>query len=59
MKRKRIYLIIMRNGDSVRRFYKSTSVVLTQCFDSVMWLQANDKRVSKFMDQGYWVDSIY
>lgn len=55
---KRNYLIIMRNGDLVKRFYKSTSVVLTECYDSVMWLQANDKRVSKLIEQGYWLDSI-
>ena len=55
---KRNYLIIMRNGDLVKRFYKSTSVVLTECYDSIMWLQANDKRVSKLIEQGYWLDSI-
>lgn len=55
---KRNYLIIMRNGDLVKRLSKSTSVVLTECYDSVMWLQANDKRVSKLVEQGYWLDSI-
>lgn len=55
---KRNYLIIMRNGDLVKRLSKSTSVVFTECYDSVMWLQANDKRVSKLIEQGYWLDSI-
>lgn len=48
----------MRNGDLVKQFYKSTSVVLTGCYDSVIWLKANDKRVSKLIEQGYWMDSI-
>ena len=51
-------MIIMRNGDLIKRFRKSTSVVLTECYDSVMWLQANDKRISKLIEQGYWIDSI-
>lgn len=55
---KRDYLIIMRNGDLVKRLSKSTSVVLTECYGSVMWLQANDKRISKLIKQGYWLDSI-
>lgn len=55
---KRNYLIIMRNGDLVRRFRKSTSVVFTERYDFFMWLQANDKRASKLIEQGYWLDSI-
>lgn len=55
---KRKYLIIMRNGDLVKRFYKSTSANLTGCYDSIIWLKANDKRVFKLIEQGYWLDSI-
>lgn len=55
---KRSYLIIMRNGTLVKRLYKSTSVVLTKCYDSILWLEANDKRVSRLIEQGYWLDSI-
>lgn len=55
---KRNYLIIMRNGDLVKKFVKSTSFVLTESYDSVMWLKNNDKRASKLIEQGYWLDSI-
>lgn len=55
---KRKYLIIMRNGLLVKRFVKATSVVLTESYDSVMWLENNDKRIAKLIEQGYWLDSI-
>lgn len=55
---KRNYLIIMRNGESVKRVYKTTSVPLTVCYDTVMWLQANDMRISNLIEQGYWLDTI-
>lgn len=55
---KRKYLIIIRNGLLVKRFVKVTSVALTKSYDSVMWLKNNDKRVAKFIEQGYWLDSI-
>lgn len=55
---KRKYLIIMRNGDLVRRFRKSISVDFTDRYDFVMWLQANDKRASKLIEQGYWLEAI-
>lgn len=55
---KRKYLIIMRNGLLVKRFVKATSVVLTESYDSAMWLENNDKRAAKLIEQGYWLDSI-
>lgn len=55
---KRKHLIIMRNGLLVKRFVKVISVVLTESYDSVMWLKNNDKRAAKLIEQGYWLDSI-
>ena len=55
---KRKYLIIMRNGLLVKRFVKATSVVLTESYDSVMWLKNNDKRAAKLIELGYWLDSV-
>ena len=55
---KRKYLIIMRNGSLVKEFVKATSIVLTESYDSVMWLKNNDKRAAKLIELGYWLDSI-
>lgn len=55
---KRKYLIIMRNGLLVKKLVKITSFRLVESYYSAMWLESNDRRVAKLIEQGYWLDSI-
>ena len=52
------YCIIFENGKSVKKMTKTTKAILLNNYESVTWLEENDKRVKKLINNGYWVYSI-
>ena len=52
------YCIIFENGKSVKKIMKTTKAILLNNYESITWLEENDKRVKKLINNGYWVNSI-
>nr|DAH52900.1 MAG TPA: hypothetical protein [Microviridae sp.] len=52
------YCIIFKNGESVKKIMKTTKAILRNNYESITWLEENDKRVKKIINNGYWVYSI-
>ena len=52
------YCIIFENGESVKKIMKTTKAILRNNYESITWLEENDKRVKKLINNGYWVYSI-
>lgn len=52
------YCIILENGESVKKITKTTKAILRNNYESITWLEENDKRVKKLIKNGYWVYSI-
>ena len=52
------YCIIFENGESVKKIMKTTKAILRNNYESITWLEENDKRVKKIINNGYWVYSI-
>lgn len=45
------YCIIFENGESVKKIMKTTKAILRNNYESITWLEENDKRVKKFNKQ--------
>ena len=41
------YCIIFENGKSVKKIMKTTKAILLNNYESITWLEENDKRVKK------------
>ena len=52
------YCIIFENSKSVKKIMKTTKAILLNNYESITWLEENDKRVKKLINNGYWVYSI-
>lgn len=52
------YCIIFENGESVKKIMKTTKAILRNNYESITWLEENDKRGKKLINNGYWVYSI-
>ena len=44
------YTLIFENGDSIKKIEKSTK--------AITWLEENDARVKKLINNGYWIKTI-
>ena len=52
------YALIFENGKDIKKLEKATKAILRNNYESVTWLEENDKRVKKLIKNGYWVYSI-
>ena len=52
------YYIIFENDKSVKKIMKTTKAILRNNYESITWLEKNDKRIKKLINNGYWVYSI-
>lgn len=52
------YTLIFENGDSIKKIEKSTNAILRNNYESVTWLEENDARVKKLINNGYWIKTI-
>lgn len=52
------YTLIFENGKSIKKIEKSTNAILRDNYESVTWLEENDARVRKLINNGYWIKTI-
>lgn len=52
------YALIFENGKDIKKLEKVTKAILRNNYESVTWLEENDKRVKKLINNGYWINMI-
>ena len=52
------YTLIFENGNDIKKLEKATKAILCNNYESVTWLEENDKRVKKLINNGYWIKTI-
>ena len=51
------YTLIFENGKSIKKIEKSTKATYRD-WESITWLEENDARVKKLINNGYWIKTI-
>ena len=52
------YALIFENGKDIKKLEKVTKAILRNNYESVTWLEENDKRVKKLINNEYWINMI-
>ena len=52
------YTLIFENGESIKKVEKSTNAILRNNYESITWLEENDARIKKLINNGYWIKTI-
>lgn len=52
------YALIFENSNSIKKIEKSTNAILRNNYASITWLEENDARVKKLINNGYWIKTI-
>ena len=52
------YTLIFENSESIKKIEKSTKAILYNNYESITWLEENDTRVKKLINNGYWIKTI-
>jgi hypothetical protein len=52
------YTLIFENGKDIKKLEKVTKAILRNNYESVTWLEENDKRAKKLINNGYWIRTI-
>lgn len=52
------YALIFENGKNIKKLEKATKEILRNNYESVTWLEENDIRVKKLINNGYWIRTI-
>lgn len=52
------YALIFENEKDIKKLEKVTKAILRNNYESVTWLEENDIRVKKLINNGYWIKTI-
>lgn len=52
------YTLIFENSDSIKKIEKATNAILRNNYESITWLEENDARVKKLINNRYRIKTI-
>lgn len=52
------YALTFENINSIKKIEKATNLILRNNHESITWLEKNDARIKKLINNGYWIKTI-